>query len=92
MYTEREFKKQIKLLHSFYKKPIQGLKDLTGFSRPTIVRYLNGIPLRSYNQDKLNGAVIQMNEEAVAFQKSIAQRGRSICKEASKLKGIQPQH
>ena len=91
MYSEEQFKKQIKLLHDFYRNPVKQLAEISGLSRPTVERYLAGVPLRMYNQDILYKSVLKMKEEAIAYQKTLTKRGDKIFDEASILNNIQQQ-
>ncbi len=78
MYTKKEFEQQLKTLYDYYNEPIHKLIKRTGLTRPTVMRFLKGKILRSYNQDKLIEAVIKMNEEAQEKRRSLQERGKRI--------------
>ncbi len=78
MYTKKEFDEQLETLYNYYKEPIHKLVELSGLTRPTVSKFLEGNTLRSYNQDKLIEAVIKMNEEAQEKRRSLQERGKRI--------------
>jgi len=78
MYTKKEFNDQLKTLYKYYKEPIKDLAVRSGLTRPTVVKFLEGNRLRSYNQDTLIEAVILLNEEALEKRKALQQRGKRV--------------
>ena len=78
MYTKREFDKQLETLYKYYEAPIHRLMERTGFTRPTVQKFLDGKLLRIHNQDQLIETVIQMNEEALKKRELLQQRGREV--------------
>lgn len=78
MYTKKEFDEQLETLYNYYKEPVHKLVELSGLTRPTVSKFLEGNTLRSYNQDKLIEAVIKMNEEAQEKRRSLQERGKRI--------------
>lgn len=78
MYTKKEFEEQLETLYNYYKEPIHKLVERSGLTRPTVTKFLEGNTLRSYNQDKLIEAVINLNEEAQEKRRSLQERGKRI--------------
>lgn len=78
MYTKKEFKTQLEMLYYYYKEPVKELIDRSGFTHPTVRKFLKGNALRTYNQDVLIEVVIKMNEEAVEKRRSLQQRGKRV--------------
>ncbi len=80
MYVKSEFTEQLKMLDKYNDAPTQLLMERTGFSRPTVQKFLDGHQLRSYNQDKLIEAVIKINEEALEKRKSLEIRRKEVAR------------
>lgn len=78
MYTKKEFEEQLNTFYSYYKEAIHELTKRSGFTRPTVTKFMEGNTLRSVNQDILIELVIKMNEEAQEKRRSLQQRGRCI--------------
>ena len=78
MYTKKEFDQQLKTLYRYYKEPIHQLVERSGLTRPTVNKFLKGVALRGYNQDKLIEAVIRMNEEALKKRNTLRERGAHV--------------
>lgn len=78
MYTKRKFNQQVKILHNYYREPVKELVARSGLTKPTVISFLKGNRLRSYNEDKLIEAIIELNEKAQEKRKSLLVRGDQI--------------
>ncbi len=85
MYTEKEFRTQLRMLYYYYQDPSEQLIKRSGLSHPTVRKFLRRQRLRPYNLDILIGEVIKMNEEALARRRSLLERGKQVVRLESEL-------
>ncbi len=78
MHTEKHLGVLLKRLKDLHADPIKELGKRSGFTRPTICKYLSGDNLRPANQAKLIEITLDIIEEGQEKRKSLIQRSRRI--------------